>query len=177
MSRREAEVIKREFGVSFHKHLVALRASKHSLQKPIQSASQRDEATIKHRPGATLLTSTVSFLWMNYLTRWLLCLERVFRLLLSRTSSSNALTCSLISSYPLRLSCLHLKTERGLNPGLLLHQLVVELGSLRSRGKAHIAAQTLLAAMIRSLDVCIASTRCVTAHKLAIDVFAVAINE
>ncbi len=45
---RVAEVIKREFGVQYHPTHCSriLRAIKYSVQKPIQRASQRDEAEI-----------------------------------------------------------------------------------------------------------------------------------
>jgi transposase len=48
-TKRVAEVIKREFGVSYHPAHCSriLRAIKHSVQKPIQRASQRDEAAIQ----------------------------------------------------------------------------------------------------------------------------------
>ena len=46
---RVAQVIKREFGVSYHPAHCSrlLRALKYSVQKPVQRASQRDEAAIK----------------------------------------------------------------------------------------------------------------------------------
>ena len=46
---RVAEVLKREFGVSYHPAHCSrlLRALKHSVQKPVQRASQRDEVAIK----------------------------------------------------------------------------------------------------------------------------------
>jgi transposase len=49
-TKRVAEVIKRVFGVSYHPAHCSriLRASKHSVQKPVQPATQRDEAAI-HR--------------------------------------------------------------------------------------------------------------------------------
>ena len=47
---RVAKVIKREFGVQYHPAHCSriLRAIKYSVQKPIQRASQRDEAEISH---------------------------------------------------------------------------------------------------------------------------------
>jgi transposase len=44
-AKRGAEVIKREFGVSYHPEHCSriLRAIKHSVQKPVQWANQRDE--------------------------------------------------------------------------------------------------------------------------------------
>ncbi len=47
-TKRVAEVIKRVFGVSYHPAHCSriLRAIKHSVQKPIQRATQRDEAAI-----------------------------------------------------------------------------------------------------------------------------------
>jgi transposase len=47
-TQRVAAVIKREFGVSYHPAHCSrlLRTLKHSVQKPIQRASQRDEAAI-----------------------------------------------------------------------------------------------------------------------------------
>ncbi len=49
-TKRVAEVIKRVFGVSYHPAHCSriLRAIKHSVQKPVQRATQRDEAAI-HR--------------------------------------------------------------------------------------------------------------------------------
>ncbi len=46
---RVAEVLKREFGVSYHPAHCSrlLRALKHSVQQPVQRASQRDEVAIQ----------------------------------------------------------------------------------------------------------------------------------
>jgi transposase len=46
---RVAEMIKQQFGVSYHPAHCSrlLRACKYSLQKPIQKATQRDEAAIQ----------------------------------------------------------------------------------------------------------------------------------
>jgi transposase len=46
---RVAEMIKQQFGVSYHRAHCSrlLRRLKHSLQKPIQKATQRDEAGIQ----------------------------------------------------------------------------------------------------------------------------------
>lgn len=48
-TKRVAEMIKREFGVSYHPAHCSrmLRTLKQSVQKPIQRASQRDEAAIQ----------------------------------------------------------------------------------------------------------------------------------
>ena len=48
-TKRVAEVIKREFAVSYHPAHCSriLRAIKSSVQKPVQRASQRDEEAIK----------------------------------------------------------------------------------------------------------------------------------
>ncbi len=48
-TQRVAEVIKRHFGVSHHPAHCSriLRALKHSVQKPVQRATQRDEAAIE----------------------------------------------------------------------------------------------------------------------------------
>jgi transposase len=47
-TKRVAEVIQRDFGVSYHPAHCSriLRSIKHSVQKPIQRATQRDEAAI-----------------------------------------------------------------------------------------------------------------------------------
>src|SRR5215212_4449889 len=47
---RVAEVIRREFGVSYHAAHVSrlLKALRHSLQKPQRRANQRDEEAIEH---------------------------------------------------------------------------------------------------------------------------------
>ncbi len=48
-TRRVAEVIKRQFGVSYHPAHCSriLRALKHSVQKPVQRATQRNEDAIR----------------------------------------------------------------------------------------------------------------------------------
>ena len=48
-TQRVAEVIKRHFGVSYHPAHCSciLRALKHSVQKPVERATQRDEAAIE----------------------------------------------------------------------------------------------------------------------------------
>ena len=50
---RVAEVIRREFGVSYHAAHVSrlLKALRHSLQKPQRRANQRDEEAIEHWKG------------------------------------------------------------------------------------------------------------------------------
>jgi transposase len=50
---RVAEVIRREFGVSYHPAHVSrlLKALRHSLQKPQRRANQRDEEAIEHWKG------------------------------------------------------------------------------------------------------------------------------
>jgi transposase len=47
---RVAIVIRREFGVSYHRAHVSrlLKALRHSLQKPQRRANQRDEEAIEH---------------------------------------------------------------------------------------------------------------------------------
>jgi transposase len=49
-SGRVAQVIKRQFGVKYHPAHCSriLRALKHSVQKPVQRATQRDEEAIAH---------------------------------------------------------------------------------------------------------------------------------
>jgi len=51
-TQRVAEVIKRHFGVSYHPAHCSriLRALKHSVQKPVERATQRDEAAIERWP-------------------------------------------------------------------------------------------------------------------------------
>jgi transposase len=51
--KRVAEVIRREFGVSYHPAHVSrlLKALRHSLQKPQRRANQRDEEAIEHWKG------------------------------------------------------------------------------------------------------------------------------
>ena len=51
--KRVAEVICKEFGVSYHPAHVSrlLKALRHSLQKPQRRANQRDEEAIEHWKG------------------------------------------------------------------------------------------------------------------------------
>jgi transposase len=53
-----AEVIRKEFGVSYHPAHVSrlLKALRHSLQKPQRRANQRDEEAIEHWKGKRWLS-------------------------------------------------------------------------------------------------------------------------